>query len=282
MRRLLMVTLCLSAVTFAGYWSWNHRERIFDVMNHYIDNGDFLTLEARYSAEQIMKAHSQELLVDESHQFQKPSLKFYPYLLIEAKYSGDDRKTHEGVILWSMVDGEMILNTHTWECTHGFQDAMLVGATREEFRIMNALAAYGGSLTRDQLQKELRLEFETFEPWIDSARDKRLIIQQCNELKLHVEKPKIRVTPQTRINQWLVTKPYRHVQRIAKRFSRKQIENTAQAAFGSDFTIRSVKEVALPIYSIGVLNPDGSVRTTFWNALNGQKIQPGALAYRRS
>ncbi len=39
-------------------------------------------------------------------------------------------------------------------------------------------------------------------------------------------------------------------------------------------TIRSEKEVFLPIYSIEVLNADGSVQVTDWNALNGQRIAP--------
>jgi len=276
MRKIISFTI-IAVILFGGFWAWENGSHIAEVIGPYVENGDFLTLEARYTPEQIMAAHKHELLVDEQHTFKEPSLKFHPYLLIEAKYTAPNNKTKEGTLLWSMVDGEMVINTETWEKTHGFQDALLVDANRNEFKILNALAKNGGSMTVDQLQKELHLEHDIIEPWIDSARSKHLIIQKGNELQLHFQNPKILVTPQTKISQWLVTKPYNHAQRIQKSFSRKQIEKISKAAFGTDFSVRSVKEVALPVYSIEVLNPDGSIHTSFWNALNGQRINPRSL-----
>ncbi|MEC7839916.1 MAG: hypothetical protein VX777_07740 [Chlamydiota bacterium] len=271
--------LLLSGTLIGGIWLFNNNPDLASTITQYIENGDFLTLEARYSPEDIMQAHRHELLVDDYHSYQEPSLKFHPYLLIEAKYTGKGQRTREGIILWSLVDGEMVLDTDTWSKTHGFQDALLVNATRNEFKILNVLAKYGGATSKEKLKKELNLEPEIFEPWIDSARGKHLIIQKGNHLFLHFQNPNILVTPQTKISQWLVTKPYNHAQRIPKRFSRKQVEKISKAAFGSNFTIRSMKEVALPVYSVEVLNPDGSLHTSFWNALNGQRINPRTLAY---
>lgn len=269
----------ICAAMVGGFWIWQNNPQLSDIVSQYIENGDILTLEARYTPDQIMNAHSRELLIDNQHSFLESALKFHPYLLIEAKYTESNKKTREGTILWSLVDGEMVLDTDTWEKTHGFQDALLVDATRNEFKILNSLAKHHGSMTREELQKELHLEQEIFEPWIDSARNKHLIIQKGNNLQLHFQNPKILVTPQTRISQWLVTKPYNHAQRIPRRFSRKQIERLTKAAFGSDFTIRGVQEVSLPVYSIEVLNPDNSVHTSYWNALNGQRINPRTLAF---
>jgi hypothetical protein len=62
--------------------------------------------------------------------------------------------------------------------------------------------------------------------------------------------------------------------KVAKRYSKSDIEKNAKAVFGADFTIRNSKEVFLPVYSIEVLNPDGSVLTTYWNALSGQRMYP--------
>jgi len=278
MRKLFPILL-IAATAFGGIWLFNSNPDFADTITQYIENSDFLTLEARYSPEEIMQAHRHELLVDGSHSYQEPSLKFHPHLLIEAKFTGTGQKTREGIILWSLVDGEMVIDTDSWEKTHGFQDALLVNATRNEFKILNALAKYGGAMSKERLKKELALEPEIFEPWIDSARSKHLIIQKKNHLYLHFQNPNILVTPQTKISQWLVTKPYNHAQRISKRFSRKQVEKISKAAFGSNFTIRSMKEVALPVYSVEVLNPDGSLHTSFWNALNGQRINPRTLTY---
>lgn len=276
--RILTKLLLGTAAVGAIYFAWNDAN-LKGVVGQYIENGDVLTLEARFTPEQIMSSYRHELLADSQHTFQEPSLKFAPYLLIEAKYTLPSKKTKEGIILWGMVDGEMVLNTETWEKTHGFRDSLLNDANRNDFKIMNALAKNGGILSREDLQKELHLEIETMEPWIESAKNKHLIIQKGNQLQLHFQDPKILVPPQTKIDQWLVTKPYNHAQRIPKQFSQKQIQKIAQAAFGSDFTIRTIKEVALPIYNINVLNPDGSVHSSFWNALNGQRLKPSSIDF---
>ena len=276
MRRLLAVIL-LGCIGVGAWWLWNNSGQFRDAISGYVANGEILTLEARYTAEQLMDSHKRELLVDDQHSFQEPTLKFYPYLLMEVKYT-QDKKTKEGVVLWSLVDGEMVLNTESWEKTHGFEDAIDANASKNDFKIMNALAKKNGTMTVDELQNELHLEPDTLAPWIDSVLDKHLIIKKGNQLKLHFQNPKILVAPQTKLTQSPVTKPYNHAQTVAKKYGRSQVENAATGAFGSDFTIRRAYEVFLPVYSIEVLNPDGSVLTTYWNALNGKRIVPKYLA----
>ncbi len=271
-----MLVLLLSAAA-GGWWFWNHNPVFRNFLAEYVDNGEFLTLEARFTPQQIMESRSKELLPDDQHSYDEPQLKFHPYVLMEVKYITPDKKTREGVILWSLVDGEMVINADTWDKTHGFEDAIRANATRNEFKILNALAKNNGSLTQEQLSKELHLEHEIFESWVESARQKHLITQRGDLIQLHMQDPKILIIPQTKINQWLVTKPYNHAQRVKAKYDQGQIERVAQAAFGYDFTIRHAIEVFLPIYSIEVLNPDGSVLTSYWNALNGQRIQPKYL-----
>ena len=81
----------------------------------FLHSKQFKTLEVRYSAEAIMDAHKRELLKDNEQVFLEPSLKFHPYLLMEVKYTANQDKTGEGVILWSLVDGEMVINTNFWK-----------------------------------------------------------------------------------------------------------------------------------------------------------------------
>lgn len=276
MKRVLTL-IALGCLGVGGWWLWNNGDQLQKMVGDYVVNGEILTLEARFTAEQLMDTHRKELLVDNQHTYQEPTLKFYPYLLMEVKYT-QDKKTKEGVVLWSLVDGEMVLNTETWEKTHGFEDAIDAKASKNDFRVLNALAKKNGTMTVDELQKELHVESDALEPWVASALDKHLIIKKGNQLKLHFQNPKILVTPQTKMNQHPVTKPYNHAQTVSKKFGRSQIENVATAAFGSDFTIRKSYEVFLPVYSIEVLNPDGSVLTTYWNALNGKRIVPKYLA----
>jgi hypothetical protein len=273
MNRGLIIAIIVAA-GIGGWWVWNNDSHVAGLVGQYVDNSEFLTLEARYTAEKIMEQHAQELLGDGARSFQHPELKFHPYVMLDVKYNLADKKTREGIILWSLVDGEMVIDSDTWDKTYGFEDAINAKANRNDFKILTTLAKNRGRLTVDQLSKELNMEPESVQPWITSAREKHLIVQKGNDIQLHFQNPKILVNPQTKINQWLVSKPYNHAQKISRKYSSSQIQTAAQAAFGSDFTIRNVKEVFVPVYSIEVLNPDGSILTSYWNALNGQQIIP--------
>ena len=190
------------------------------------------------------------------HTLQEPRLKFYPYLLMDVKYSSPEKKTREGVLLWGMADGEIVINTETWETTHGFRDCLDADACRNDFKVLQALATSKGYLSREELLTKLHVEPEVLEEWVDGAIDKHLIVQKGNNYYLHFEEPVLSILPQSKISQPLVTKPYNQALREPKKYSASQIEKSAKAAFGSDFTIRSTKEVFLPVYNIDVLNPD--------------------------
>jgi hypothetical protein len=271
MRIVTLVIGCLLAL-LGGFWSWNAFPKIRIKIEDFISSGTFQTLEVRYSAEAIMDAHRKELLKDGDHVFLEPTLKFIPYLLMDVKYNRSQDKTAEGVILWGLVDGEMVINTGTWEKTHGFTDCIATNATRQEFKIINALASRGGAWDREGLSKFLNIENNILDNWVDTCRKKSLIVQSGNTYRLHMQNPKLQVIPETKLQQWLVTKPTKRALRVPNRYSSSQIENIARAAFGNDFAIRKTTKIFLPVYSIVVQNPDGSQMTTYWNALNGKRL----------
>lgn len=275
----LRALFVLSILVIGSWVLWVNNTTFRDTIRSYVENGEFLTLEARYTPEQIMETHEAELLPNNQYTFQDPSLKFYPYLLMEVKYTQPNNRTREGVILWSMVDGEMVIDTDTWEKSHGFEDAINAKATRSDFILINTLAKYRGVLPISRLQKELNVDDQELERMIESARQKYLVILKGHEIALHFQNPNFNIPPQTRITQWLVTKPYNHAQRIKKRYTQNQIEKSVKAAYGPDFSIRQSREVFLPVYSIEVLNPDNSVLTSYWNALNGQRMDSKHLTF---
>jgi hypothetical protein len=266
---LLLISACLLV---GAIWYFNSTDHISGFVQQYVENGDFTTLKARYTPEQIMEINRKDLLVDNQHSYQDSGLKFHPYVLMEIKYTQPDKKSREGMMLWSLVDGEMVINTDTWEKTHGFEDAINAGATRNDFKLMHTLSKTRGAATFDQLQKELRIEKETLETWIESASSKHLVVQKGHELQLHFQDPKITIQPETKMTDWLVKKPYNHAQRVSGRYTLSQIQKVAKAAYGDDFAVRTSTEVFLPVYSIDVLNPDGSTFTSYWNALTGQRM----------
>lgn len=272
--RPVLIIIMLLVLGLGGFWSWNYVPNFRSKLDDLLSSATFQTLEVRYSAESIMDAHRKELLKDSDHVFLEPALKFVPYLLMDVKYIRSHDRTGEGVILWGLVDGEMVINTSTWEKTHGFTDCIASNATRQEFKIINALAARGGAWDRDGLSKFLNIENNILDTWVDSCRKKSLIVQAGNTYRLHLQNPRLQVIPETKLEHWLVTKPTKHAQRVKKRYRSSQIEMIARAAFGNDFAIRKTAEIFLPVYSIIVQNPDGSQMTTYWNALNGKRFVP--------
>lgn len=265
----------LLAVLAGGYGAWiitNNNPQVRTKVAEILDMGHFHTLEVRYNANQIMEKHRRELLKDSRHRFLDPVLEFYPYALMEVKYTTSDSKTHESVILWDMTDGEMVMSTKNWEKTHGFGDCIAADASPQEFKILNLLSRKGGALDRDGLTKALNVEHEILDAWIDSCRKKKLIIQAGNQYRLHFQNPRLRAVPETHIDERLVTKPFKDAIRLHRRFSVSQIEKIAHSAFGQDFAIRKMTDIYLPVHSIVVQNPDGSIHTSHWNALNGQRM----------
>jgi hypothetical protein len=272
MRSIVVIAVsCL--VVLSGYWMWGNLPDLRGRLQDLLHIGKFQTLEVRHTAESIMESHRRELLADSEHTFLEPKLKFYPYLLMEVKYARTQERTGEGVILWSLVDGEMVINTNTWEKTHGFLDCLSYGADRNDFKVINALSNRGGIMDREGLTRLLNVENEKLDVWIDSCRKKNLIVQNGNNYRLHLQNPKLLVIPETKLDQWLVTKPSKNAPRVPKRYRSTQIETIARSAFGNDFAVRKKTEVFLPVYSIIVQNPDGSQMTTYWNALNGKRIE---------
>ena len=273
----LPIFLLLFTIVIGGWFVWQSSYPWKDFLFQYIENGEILTWESRFTPEQIMAAHHSELIGDNNKRiYKEPSYKYYPYLLLDVKYT-EDKKTREGALLWGLTDGELVLNTDTWESTHGFKDCLECHANRYDFKILQALAKNKGSLTIESLQNELHVERDVLETWVEEAKTKHLIIQKGNLVQMHFENPKILATPKTHIKQHLVSKPITTAQRIPKVYSRGKIIELAKASYGNDLKIRSEQEIFLPAYSLEVLNPDGSIHTSDWNAVTGQRILPSYL-----
>lgn len=269
-RRLIQGLLATSLLLALALVSSHGR----DAIATYVENGDILALEARYSPEQIMEANKAALLGGSPRTYQQGVLEYLPYLLLEVKYPmGERGETRESSLLWGMHDGEILLDTESWEVSHGYGDAIQAGAGRSDYRLLHALSRRGGYATMDQLVQTLQIDEETLEEWVATAKKKQLVVQKGNHgVQLHFEQPKLVALPRSAIAQQLVTRPYSHGQLLAPKIGQKQIELAARAVFGSDLAIRSSQPIYLPVCRIEVLNPDGSLLTSYWNGVNGRRI----------
>ena len=270
--RIISTLVTLSGLGYGAYWVNEYRPELKTEIIEFVNSGDFHTLEARYTAEQIMDMHRTNLLKTDKHKFLEPKTQFSPYLLMEVKYTKAEDGTGEGVMLWDLMSGEMVINTNQWEKTHGYCDCIRNNIDQNEFRIINALASHGGNLDRESLLRILQIDNEVLGRWIKTCRKKKLIVQTGSFYRLHLQTPKLAMRPETIIDDRIVTKPYKSSERMAKKFSHNQIKRIAEASFGQDFAVRHTLDVYLPIYSITVENPDGSHHTSYWNAINGYEL----------
>jgi len=270
--RILTTIVTFSAAAYGLWWLNQTHPEIKGQVENFFHTSSFRTLEIRYTAEQIMESHRRELVKTNRHKYLEPKLTFYPYLLLEVKYRHSEDETREGVVLWDLVDGEMVIDTKDWLKTHGFGDCINAQANRHEFKIINALANKGGSCDREDLAKAIHVENDLLDSWIESCRRKKLLVQAGNHYRLHMQRARLKTRPETKIEERLVTQTTHDAEKAAKRYSLAQIEQLTRAAFGQDFTVRRTTDIHLPVHCIAVQNPDGSIHTSHWNALNGKRL----------
>lgn len=271
--RIISSIVTLAGLAYGAYWISENKPELKTQVIEFVNSGDFHTLEARYTAKQIMDMHRSELLKSDTHKFLGSKTQFSPYLLMEVKYTKDGNETGEGIILWDLITGEMVINSNQWEKTHGYCDCIRANVNVNEFRIINALALHGGTLDRESLVRVLQVENDVVGRWLNSCRQKKLIVQSGSFYRLHLQAPRLALRPETLIDDRIVTKSYKSSERMSKKFSHNQIKRIAEASFGQNFAVRHTLDVYLPVYSITVENPDGSHHTSYWNAINGHELK---------
>ncbi|WP_194843883.1 hypothetical protein [Candidatus Clavichlamydia salmonicola] len=242
-----------------------------------IGNKEIRTLELRYSPQDIIKGSKELLVLSRQGRILDPELLFFPYLLMEVKYSKPglfkDGGTKESMILWSLVDGEMVIDSVSWEKTKGFEDCLLARASKGDFKVLKTLAQFGGAATKESVYGSLREEGERFvSKWLKACHNKKLISMNGNKLRLHVMNPLIEVDPVTYFKNPIVKQSAGDAEFLSPKYSPSRIQKMIQVAFGADFLIRKKDKVFVPVYNISTVNPDGSIQVSYWNAVTGRKM----------
>ncbi|CRX38983.1 hypothetical protein [Estrella lausannensis] len=243
----------------------------FESLQIYAEGGHRQVFEPKLSAEQIMNQKRAELLQNSAHTYHKASLMLAPYILMETKFVDDNNRSREGWLLWSEVDGEIVFDTDSWQTTHGYRDALQSGADEGDYLLMHALVKRKGSAARELLRRDLKMEKDPFDKRVKSASKKNLVALFGDTVGLHVHNPKIASMPPSRVSHPFVMREVELSALIPRTFSEASIQKAAKASFGKNFTIRSSKEVFLPLWKIEVKKPDGSLSISYWNAVNGSK-----------
>ena len=100
-------------------------------------------------------------------------------------------------MLWGLNDGEMVIHTATWKKLDGFEDCLAVKADKNDFKIIEALAAHGGTLDREKIYNLFTVDQEIVDNRVDSCRNKKLVVASGNKFRLHLEKPVLKAEPIT-------------------------------------------------------------------------------------
>lgn len=266
-------TVIVTALTAWSWYAWgSYLSDWKEEVVHYVHNADLLTFRARYSPEEILSSPEGIAWLAGEHGEIKSTVKYYPYLLIDLKYT-EGKQSREGRLLWGFNDGEMVLDTETWETTHGFRDCLDAAATRDDCKILQTLAAAGGILSLDDLQRKLQVRSEPFQKALDQVVKKHLVVIRRGDAALHFEKPRLAQVPNTRLHTAFLTRPSSNEIRVARNYSKEQIVRLVRAAFGDHLKIREMREAALPVVQIELRYTDGTARQSEWNSLTGKAVR---------
>lgn len=255
------------------WWAGDKHPKWKEEIRNLFDSSACAIIEAKFAPEQVIETNSKPFLRMHKYQYLPPITKLYPFLLLDIKYSPSPDKTEESLILWDLIDGEMVINTKDWKKTHGFSDCIRESSSGLELQILMTLAKHKGSLPGNSLLQLLHWDKTTFTAWSESCCRKSLITCHDNIYRIHMQDPILFSTPKTTFHENFVIKTDDSGNsKLPKQFSPNQIKRIARLIFGEDFAIRNIKQIFLPIYIITVQNSDNSLQTSYWNSLTGKQI----------
>lgn len=274
--KLIFTLISLCSLGYGLWWFADSHPEVKNKFESYVKLGEVNALEIRHTSEQIMEENRKSLLRKSGAIYLDPILKFYPYLLLEVKFTPSNNKTKEGIILWDLTDGEMVLDSEDWEKSHGYGDFMQMSVQDQEFKILHYISKKGKASDEAKIAEDLKTDSHVIDIWLKNCIRKGLVIAAQDGYRLHLEKPNLANIPETKLKRRPLTKPMKAEYKVAQQFSSARVERMAKVAFGKTFSIRRSSLIFLPVYNITVQNPSGSVHTSFWNATNGIRL-PSAL-----
>jgi hypothetical protein len=280
MFRSLCFLVLFAAIGAACWYGWQNYDELIvkaEQLPSFGRDKNIITFEACVTADEIMQKHQKELLRDANHTFGQVSTKYLPLVLFDVKYTKEDKKTEEGRLLWSLENGEMVLNTANFDMTRGFEDFINAKAQDDDFRLIQVLLKHGGTTSKELFFEELGMDSDQAISRLEALRNKHLVTVRADSIRLHFASPVLKVSPETAISHNFVTKSADPKDQIASKYSRDAVRRIAYAAFRPDFAIRGEQPIFVPIIEVDVKNPDGSTLKTFWNGVTGKKTELARL-----
>ncbi|ANH78469.1 hypothetical protein [Candidatus Chlamydia sanziniae] len=203
-------------------------------------------------------------------------LNFIPHTLMHVRFSKEEPgKKHvisqEGEILWSLVNGEMVLNTTTWACSKGFRECLLLHARKQDMQVMQTLASLGGAASKESLSQALAMRNIPAEKVIKECHKKKLIFTSNSYIGTHFQQlqPIQGCTTTLHTPRVWLQKP-RHSMLFPAQYSEDRVCRLVKMIFGENFLILRNSIVYVPVYKVFLVSIDNSVRIEYVNAITGK------------
>ncbi|WP_213358129.1 hypothetical protein [Chlamydiifrater phoenicopteri] len=244
------------------------------VAKRLVGSEQIFIIERSYSPEQVIenfKNRNQDLYLEQC---------FFPYLLLKARYQREnpsrngDYEILEGALLWSLVNGEVVMDTETWNCSQGFRECLISKADKHDMLIMQTLIALGGSANKEYLIERLSTRNFHVAKSIKNCHRKKLIFVQGDRVGIPFRKFQPLNNCMMTMNRSLVSliKPKGAIM-ISERHSEDDVRSLASKVFGKNFYVIDMQKVFVPAYKITTKGIDGSQRIEYINAINGKRLE---------
>ncbi|SPN73786.1 hypothetical protein C10C_0632 [Chlamydia serpentis] len=292
MKKLILYFCAFAASLFFGVFLWDRVPCAQKIMQLAADHSSavfskschFVRKISGFEKLQVFERHispEQALALFPEHRDGKSfvELAFIPHTLMHVRFSKEEPgKKHiisqEGEILWSLVNGEMVLHTGTWACSKGFRECLLLHAGKQDMCVIQTLATLGGATSRESLAQALALRNIRADRVIRECQKKKLIFASGNQIGTHFQQLQPIRGCTTILNSspvWF-QKPRNSVIFPAQ-YSEDRVRHLVKMIFGDNFLIVRSSTVYVPVYKVSLISADKSIRVEYINAVTGKPFQ---------
>lgn len=269
-----------SAVSLGSVWLWEHNPSVrVWVDNHFFsyidvkfDHSDDHVIANRFTVEHITnngpgpgtKLHTCKVL-------------YLPLLKMDVKYRGAIG-TEEGIIVWDLVSGEMLMDLESWTYSHGLEDCLISDISHDAFLVLSSLSKKGKRRECTDvmgISKDTGLNYEFLDALLRDCTNLGLVVSKNNGYALHIQNPRLPDSPlsssyQNLPSSWTTTQSrITRDTKIKSTYTVEMVQQFAMKIFGPNFIIKRSSIVYLPLFLIQYNAPDGSLHTTYYNAFSG-------------
>lgn len=277
--RIISTLITVATLAYGYMWFSKNYPSVTDGTLTYISGKEQVGIRPVYTPEQVLDRHANALTRNGGIIAGDVEIVYIPVLLMNVKYADTFYTTGEGVLLFDLMDGEMVLNMNTYEKTHGLADCLRSKASKHECKVVSLMAKKGGQLGRESIRRGLRVDADLVDEWVDNCRQKKLIVPSGNGYRLHMQNPKLPNCPVTYVDNPLTTFRSKRFTGKKAHFEKTHIPELCSAFFGTDFGIKNDEVAYLPIYRINVEGLDKHITTLYFNSISGKPIPKDGINF---